>query len=109
MPEAGRLRRLSPWWLLLPAFVGFNLIQSVFTVEYGYSKAGLTDGDLITGLNGEELSSVAGSIGKLPGGGGTSCGEPGPVGADPGGGLRFDIAAASLAVYRPSAFAFSAS
>ena len=23
--------------------------------------------------------SVAGSIGKLPGGGGTSCGDPGPV------------------------------
>jgi hypothetical protein len=22
---------VSPWWLLLPAFVGFNLIQSVFT------------------------------------------------------------------------------
>lgn len=21
----------SPWWLLLPAFVGLNLIQSVFT------------------------------------------------------------------------------
>lgn len=22
---------VSPWWLLLPTFVGFNLIQSVFT------------------------------------------------------------------------------
>ena len=22
---------VSPWWLLLPAFVGLNLIQSVFT------------------------------------------------------------------------------
>ena len=22
---------VSPWWLLLPAFVGINLIQSVFT------------------------------------------------------------------------------
>ncbi len=22
---------VSPWWLLLPAFVGFNLIQSSFT------------------------------------------------------------------------------
>lgn len=22
---------LSPWWLLLPAFAGLNLIQSVFT------------------------------------------------------------------------------
>lgn len=22
---------VSPWWLLLPAFVGFNLVQSVFT------------------------------------------------------------------------------
>jgi hypothetical protein len=22
---------VSPWWLLLPAFAGFNLIQSVFT------------------------------------------------------------------------------
>ncbi len=22
---------VNPWWLLLPAFVGFNLIQSVFT------------------------------------------------------------------------------
>ncbi len=24
-------RWVSPWWLLLPAFVGFNLIQSAFT------------------------------------------------------------------------------
>ncbi len=24
-------RFVSPWWLLLPAFVGLNLIQSVFT------------------------------------------------------------------------------
>ena len=23
--------RVSPWWLLLPAFVGANLIQSAFT------------------------------------------------------------------------------
>lgn len=23
--------RVSPWWLLLPAFAGLNLIQSVFT------------------------------------------------------------------------------
>ena len=23
--------RVSPWWLLLPAFAGVNLIQSVFT------------------------------------------------------------------------------
>lgn len=23
--------RVSPWWLLLPGFVGANLIQSVFT------------------------------------------------------------------------------
>jgi hypothetical protein len=23
--------RVSPWWLLLPAFAGANLIQSVFT------------------------------------------------------------------------------
>ena len=22
---------VNPWWLLLPAFVGFNLIQSAFT------------------------------------------------------------------------------
>ena len=22
---------VSPWWLILPAFAGFNLIQSVFT------------------------------------------------------------------------------
>lgn len=22
---------VSPWWLLLPAFVGLNLVQSVFT------------------------------------------------------------------------------
>lgn len=22
---------VNPWWLLLPAFAGFNLIQSVFT------------------------------------------------------------------------------
>jgi hypothetical protein len=22
---------VSPWWLLLPAFVGFNLVQSAFT------------------------------------------------------------------------------
>ncbi len=24
-------RAVSPWWLLLPAFVGLNLVQSVFT------------------------------------------------------------------------------
>ena len=24
-------RAASPWWLLLPAFVGLNLVQSVFT------------------------------------------------------------------------------
>jgi len=24
-------RLASPWWLLLPAFVGLNLVQSVFT------------------------------------------------------------------------------
>ncbi|NBV22998.1 MAG: DUF2892 domain-containing protein, partial [Proteobacteria bacterium] len=24
-------RFVDPWWLLLPAFVGLNLIQSVFT------------------------------------------------------------------------------
>jgi hypothetical protein len=24
-------RLVSPWWLLLAAFVGFNLVQSVFT------------------------------------------------------------------------------
>lgn len=23
--------RVSPWWLLLPGFVGLNLVQSVFT------------------------------------------------------------------------------
>ena len=28
---------VSPWWHLLPAFVGFNLIQSSFT---GYCPAG---------------------------------------------------------------------
>jgi general secretion pathway protein C len=47
-------------WMENGQIVGFKLSQ----IDEGsiYSKAGLTDGDLITGLNGEELSSVAGSI-----------------------------------------------
>ena len=53
---------------------------------------------------------VFGSTPKLPGGGGTSWGDPGPVycGAG-GGGLLFDMVVARLAAYRPSAFALSAS
>lgn len=40
---------VSPWWLLLPAFVGANLIQSVFTGFCPPSlivrKLGWVDGD----------------------------------------------------------------
>ena len=60
--------------------------------------------------------SVAGSIGTLPGSGGTSCGDPGPMtggataAAAAGGGLlAFDMAVARLRRYRPSALALSAS
>jgi hypothetical protein len=40
---------VNPWWLLLAAFVGVNLIQSVFTgfcpAEMLLKKAGLGKGD----------------------------------------------------------------
>ena len=62
--------------------------------------------------------SVAGSTGKLPGNGGTSCGDPGPArsgkscGGNGGGdGLFvFDMALAQIPTgYRPNALALSAS
>ena len=55
---------------------------------------------------------VAVSTGRLPGNGGTSCGEPGPVtGCDGNGGgvLGLDMSRCAPAAYRPSALALSAS
>jgi hypothetical protein len=53
---------------------------------------------------GSASGSVAGSIGKLPGNGGTSCGEPGPVpaGGNGGGGLLLDMVDARSAVTGPA-------
>ena len=56
------------------------------------------------------LGRVFGSIGELPGTGGTSCGDPGPVYGGTGGELlAFDMVVAQCAAYRPSALALSAS
>ena len=55
------------------------------------------------------LGRVAGSIGKLPGSGGTSCGEPGPLGGKGGGVLAFDMVWSQPVTYRPRALALSAS
>ena len=53
---------------------------------------------------------VSGSTGNVPGNGGTSCGDPGPLTGGSGGGVfTFDMEVASLADYRPSALALSAS
>ena len=41
-------RLVSPWWLLLTAFIGFNLIQSAFTgfcpAAIVFRKLGLREG-----------------------------------------------------------------
>ncbi|MCB1676658.1 MAG: DUF2892 domain-containing protein [Halioglobus sp.] len=42
---------LSPWWMLLTLFVGFNLFQSAFTgfcpLAWMLRKAGLKHGDML--------------------------------------------------------------
>ena len=58
------------------------------------------------------LGNLAGSTGKLPGGGGTSCGEPGPIldGAGFDDGMSaFDMVAARCAAYKPKALVLTAS
>jgi hypothetical protein len=52
---------VSPWWLLLPAFAGVNLIQSVFTgfcpPSILLTKLGWLDGDGIIRRGGRKAGS----------------------------------------------------
>ena len=57
---------VSPWWLLLPAFAGANLIQSVFTgfcpPTLVLKKLGWLDADGVIHWGGPRVAKTPGSL-----------------------------------------------